>query len=53
MAREFIISIDPARLSGSLAGSTVYMPIIQHVNSVPSLKNTNVPYIIFVGDKEV
>jgi|688.fasta_scaffold23064_13 hypothetical protein len=52
MPRDFTINIDPSWLSGSSGGTTVYRPFIQHVNSVPSLKNTNTPYKIFVGDKE-
>jgi hypothetical protein len=53
MAREFIINIDPSWLSGSTGAVTVYRPFIQHTSVVTSLKNTNTPYKIFVGDKEV
>lgn len=53
MPRDFIIQIDPSRLSGSVGGTTVYVPVSQHVNSVVSLKNTNVPYILYVNKKDL
>jgi len=49
MSRNFTIMLDASWLSGSLATG----PIIQHVNSVPALKNTGTPYIIYVGDKKI
>lgn len=53
MSREFTITNDPSWISGSISGVTVYRPVIQHVNSIPSLKNTNFPYIINVGEKKL
>lgn len=53
MSRDFTITNDPSWISGSVGGNTIYRPFIQHVNGVPSLKNTENPYIIYTGDKKI
>ena len=53
MARDFTIQPDPSRISGSVSGNTVYIPVIQQVNGVPSLKNTGYPYTIITGETTV
>jgi len=50
MPRDFTIPFDQSRLSGSVSGNTVNIPVIQQVNGVPSLKNTGYPYTIVTGD---
>lgn len=52
MPRDFTIYNDSSWISGSVGGNTIFRPLIQHVNSVPSLKNTNNPYKLFLGDKK-
>lgn len=57
MPRDFTIQIDPSWLDedGKPTCSfcpTVVRPFIQQTNTVPSLKNTGVPYLMYVGRKE-
>jgi len=51
MPRDFTIYNDSSWASGSVGGNTIFRPFIQHVSSIPSLKNTNTPYKLFLGDK--
>ena len=50
MPRDFIIQPDPSRITGSVGGNTVTLPVIQQVNGIPSLKNTGYPYTIVTGE---
>lgn len=53
MSRDFIIRIDSSNLSGTINGVTEQLPFIRHVNSVPSLKDTKSPYLVYNGGKEI